>query len=126
MLEFIEGRDDVLAVTVSGKLTGTDLSAVMDRLEHIMANHDTVHIFTETRTFTGIEVSELPSYFARAFPLFGKLHRFGRVAVVADQAWVRTATRVESAVLPGITYRTFEPEQRDEALQWVMDAPTPG
>jgi len=126
MLEFIEGRDDVLAVTLSGKLTGADLTAVMDRVDHILATYDTIHVFTETHAFSGIEISELPAYVARALPMFGKLARFGRVAVVADQSWVRTATRIESAVLPGISYRTFEPEQRDEALAWVLDAPTPG
>ena len=52
-------------------------------------------------------------------PLFGKLRHFGRVAVVADQAWMRWGTRIESALLPGITYRTFKPEHRAEALTWV-------
>jgi hypothetical protein len=52
-------------------------------------------------------------------PLFGKLSRFGRVAVVAHQAWVRWGTRLESALLPFISYRTFEPEERDAALAWV-------
>ena len=51
--------------------------------------------------------------------LLGKLRQFGRVAVVADQAWVRIATRIESALLPFVSYRTFEPEQRAEALAWV-------
>jgi hypothetical protein len=59
----------------------------------------------------------------RAMPLFGKLDRFGRVAVVADQAWVRVGTRIESALLPNISYRTYMPEERDEALAWVDGRP---
>ena len=70
----------------------------------------------------GIEISSLPSYAARAWPLFGKLNRFGRVAVVADQAWVRIGTRLESALLPNISYRTYMPDERDEAFDWVTDA----
>ena len=123
MLEFINTRDDVLAVTISGRLAGPDLTAVMDRLERAMADHDKVHVFVETHALDGIELSDLPGYLARALPMFGKLRHFGRVAVVADPRWVRNATRIESAVLPGISYRTFEPEQRDEALAWVQDAP---
>jgi hypothetical protein len=46
------------------------------------------------------------------------------VAVVADQTWVRIGTRVESAVLPFISYKTFEPAQREEALAWVKGAPS--
>jgi hypothetical protein len=123
MLELLETRDDVFALTVTGRITGDDLAEMMERLDKAMANHDQVHVFVETRSLDGIEISDLPSYLADALPLFRKLRRFGRVAVVADQAWVRAATRLESAVLPGISYRVFEPDQRDEALAWVQDAP---
>jgi len=61
----------------------------------------------------------MPHHMGRALPLFGKLGRFGRVAVVADQAWMRAATRFESAVLPNVSYRVFEPGERDEALAWA-------
>ena len=95
----------------------------MNRLDEVMAKHDKVHVFVETHSINGIEVSGLPSYMARAMPLFGKLARFGRVAVVADQAWVRFGTRLESALLPNISYRTYVPEERDEALAWVNRPP---
>ena len=76
-------------------------------------------MFIETRGIEGIDISSLPSYTARAMPLFSKLNRFGRVAVVADQAWVRFGTRLESMVLPFISYQVYEPDQRQEALEWV-------
>jgi hypothetical protein len=88
-------------------------------LDEAMAKHDKVHVFVETRSIDGIEIWSLPKYVERALPLFGKLERFGRVAVVADQAWVRIGTRLESALLPNIRYRTYLPEQREEALAWV-------
>jgi hypothetical protein len=120
MHEFIDSSDDVIALQVSQKITGNDLQVIMDRLDDVMARHDKVHVFVETQSIDGIEVSSLPSYMARAMPLFGKLSSFGRVAVVADQAWVRVGTRLESALLPNIRYRTYMPEERDEALAWVI------
>ena len=119
MHKFIDSADDVIALEVSGKLTSLDLDAVMDHVESAFDRHEKVHVFVETRGIDGIDLSGLPSYFARAAPLLGKLTRFGRVAVVADQAWVRLGTRIESAVLPFISYRVFEPGQREEALAWV-------
>lgn len=116
---FIESADDVLALTVSDKLTSAELESIMDRLEDKMARHEKAHVFVETRAIKSIEFSGLPSYMSRAMPLFGKLKRFGRIAVVADQAWVRVATRIESALLPFISYQVFLPEERDEALAWV-------
>ena len=119
MHQFIESKDDVIALEVSDKITGGDLDVIMDRLDQVMARHDKVHVFVESREISGIELSGLPNYMARATPLLGKLDRFGRVAVVADQAWVRAGAQIESAILPFISYRTFKPEQRDEALAWV-------
>lgn len=119
MIEFIDSADDVIALKVTDKITGPDLDAIMDRLDRVMARHDKTHVFVETYGIEGIELAGLPSYVARAMPLFGKLTRFGRVAVVADQAWLRIGTRIESALLPFISYKVFEPAQRDEALAWV-------
>ena len=123
MLEFIDGPDDVIALKISDKINGADLESIMDRLDAVMARHETIHVFVETHSIDGIEISALPSYAARAFPLFGKLDRFGRVAVVADQAWIRVGTRLESAILPNVSYRTYMPEERDEALAWVTGQP---
>ena len=120
MLEVIASPEDVIALKVSGQIKGQELDMIMDRLDAIMAKHDKVHVFVETEAIAGLELSSLPHYFSRAMPLFGKLGRFGRVAVVADQAWVRVGTRIESAILPMISYRTYEPDKRDEALTWVF------
>ena len=123
MLQIIDAPDDVVAVKVSGKIGTGDLDSIMDRLDGVMARHDKVHVFVETHALDGVEISGLPSYIARAMPLFGKLSRFGRVAVVADQAWMRVGTRLESAILPNINYRTYMPEEREEALAWVTGEP---
>jgi hypothetical protein len=120
MHEFIPSPDDVLALRISGTVTGDDLEPIMDRTEAIMAKHDKIHVFVETQGIDGLQLSAMPHYLNRAFPLFGKLGHFGRVAVVADQAWMRVATRLESAVLPNISYRVFEPAQRAEALDWAV------
>jgi hypothetical protein len=119
MHEFLSAPEGVIALKVSKKITGDDLSAIMDRLDSVMAKHEKVHVFVETEGIDGIEVTAMPSYAARAMPLFGKLDRFGRVAVVADQAWIRAGTRLESAMLPNISYRVYMPDERDEALRWV-------
>jgi len=119
MLEIIPSADNVIALRIFNSLAGDDLDAIMDRLDAILAAHEVIHVFVETRSIDGIELTGLGSYIKRAIPLFGKLGRFGRVAVVADQSWVRLGTRLESALLPFISYRVFMPEQREEALAWV-------
>ena len=120
MHKFLKSPDDVLAVELSGTITGEDLDAIMDRTDAIMARHDKIHVYCETHGIEGLQLSAMPHHMSRAFPLFGKLDRFGRVAVVADQAWMRFSSRLESAMLPNVSYRVCEPDERDEALEWAM------
>lgn len=121
-MEMLDTADDVIAVRLAHRIAGDDLDRIMDRLDAAMARHDKVHVFVETQAIDGIELQGLGAYIARAMPLFGKLDRFGRVAVVADQAWIRAATRIESAMLPSISYEVFEPQDRDRAFAWVTGA----
>ena len=120
MHEFIKSPDDVLAVKYTGTITGADLDAGLDKLEAMLARPGKVHFFMEMRGIEGIELSALPHHMSRSFPLFSKLDRFGRVAVVADQAWMRVLTRLESAVVPHISYQVYEPDQRKQALDFAF------
>ena len=120
MHKFLKSPDDVLAVKLSGTITGEDLDAIMDRTEAVMARHEKIHVYCETHGIAGMQLSALPHHMGRAFPMFGKLGRFGRVAVVADQAWMRVLTRFESALLPYISYRVYEPGERKEALDFAF------
>lgn len=123
MLEFLKSPDDVLALSYSGTITGKDLDAALDRLEAMFAKPGKIHFFIEMRDLDGIELAAMPHHISRSLPLFGKLSRFGRAAVVADQAWIRVLTRLESAMLPYVSYQIYEPAQRDEALAWALGEP---
>jgi hypothetical protein len=120
MLEFIKSPDDVLAVKLTNTITGKDLDAIVDRIEDMFVKPGKIHFYVETKGIESLELSALPHHFSRSFPLFSKMDRFGRVAVVADQAWVRVLTRFESAVLPFVSYRVYEPEERKEALDFAF------
>jgi hypothetical protein len=119
MHHFLHAPDDVIAVAVEDRITAADLDALMDRLEACLARHDPVHMYVETRSIGSLELAGFGAHLARAMPLMGQLRRFGRVAVVADQAWMRAGSRAESAMLPFVRYRVFTPERQAEALAWV-------
>ncbi len=120
MHDFLPTADDVIALVVRDEVASTDLEAIMDRLEAGLQRHGQVHMYVETRAIDGIALAGLGAHVARAMPLLGQLKKFGRVAVVADQAWVRVGSRLESALLPFVSYRVFEPAQREDALAWVQ------
>lgn len=119
MIQFIESGTDVIAVRITGKLMRDELLVLIERLEWSLDEHEKTHVFVEIEDFSGIEATALSEYLQRAFAMLGKLRRFGRVAVVSDLTWIRWATKIESALLPHISYETFTSDERHRALAWV-------
>lgn len=119
MIQAIESSDDVLAIKITGKLIRDELLGLIERLERSLEQREKTHIFVEIEDFSGIDVTALPDYLPRAAAMLGKLRRFGRIAVVSDLTWIRWATKIESALLPHISYETFTGDERHRALAWV-------
>lgn len=119
MIEMIEAAEGVLAARLSGKLRRDDIEAFTALLETSLEEREKTHVFAEVAAFEGFEIDGFSHWAPKGAAMLKRLDRFGRVAVVSDQPWVRWATKVESAILPGISYETFEPSERDQALAWV-------
>ena len=119
MIDMLETKPDVIALKVSGKLSRHELERITELVERSLAEQDKTHIYVEVTDYSGFDLSALPDYLPRAAKMLGKLDRFGRIAVVAEAAWVRWATRLESALLPHVHYETFTPDERDRVLSWV-------
>ncbi|MGD9636464.1 MAG: STAS/SEC14 domain-containing protein, partial [Pirellulales bacterium] len=92
---------------------------LIDQLERSLDEKEQTHLYVEVENFLGIEPAALPDYLPRAAAMLGKLRRFGRVAIVSDLRWIRWATKIESALLPHISYETFTSDERHRALAWV-------
>lgn len=119
MIQSLDSSADVIAVKITGKLMHDELLALVGRLERSLDERSQTHIFVEIEDFAGVDGTALSEYLPRAFAMLRKLSRFGRVAVVSDLAWIRWATRIESALLPHISYETFTSDERHRALAWV-------
>lgn len=118
-MEILTSTADTVALRFTGRLSSGEVSKAYDLIEEALALHEQIHLFVEVDDFTGIEWEAMTQELTRGLRLFGKLKRFGRVAIVSDQSWVRWLARTESALLPGISYRTYTLAERDRARAWV-------
>ncbi len=60
------------------------------------------------------ELAHLPT-------LMQLLYKLDRIAIVSDDDWVRTLSRLESALLPGVTYAVYDHDEAEAARAWVME-----
>ena len=119
MLEYLKSADDVLAFRIGGKPGAAELDDVVQRVERALQANAKTHMYMEVIEFGGFDLGSYLRHLPRSIAMLGQLDRFGRIAVVADQGWIRVWTRIESALLPGIRYEIYSPGERDVALAWV-------
>lgn len=117
--------DDVVAFTMSGPLQGEEIDRMITAIEDVLAQHPKVHLFAEINATSGV-VEAFRGHWRKGLSFMTKLDRFGRIAIVADQAWLRNVARIESAILPNIHYEVYEPGECDHALAWARgEVPSP-
>ena len=119
MLEFLNAPEDVIAVRIGGRLTDAELTQIVERVETSIEAREKTHIYMEVEDLSGLDLGALARHLPRGAAMLGKLGRFGRIAVVSDQRWIRAWTRLESALRPGISYELFMPDEKAQALAWV-------
>ena len=119
MIEYLTTATDVLALRVRTPLTQTELAELVERLERALDANPKTHIYVEIDQFSGEDWRVALEMLSHSFSLMRHLDRYGRIAVVSDDRFVRGWSRFESAMLPRIRYEIFHDDEADRALQWV-------
>ena len=119
MLEILETEPGVIAVKLSGRMKAGDMDEVTTLVERSIEAHERTHVYVEIHDNFSFDVGAMAACLPRGAAMLTKLDRFGRIAIVSEQRWIRWATRIESAILPGISYETFELAEHVQALAWV-------
>lgn len=118
MINYIASPDDVLAVRIRDGLNPDELHELMKRLQDKIDSSPKTHVFVDIDRFRAEDWKAALEALPHSWGLF-RLDRYGRIAVVSDDRFVRTWSRVESAILPRIHYEIFHANEADRALEWV-------
>src|SRR3546814_12613208 len=89
-------------------------------LDEAFARESKVHIFVEVVDLQSIAPDELFYDLRHVLHYLARFKQFGRLAIVTDQSWVRIASRIESGLLPYVSYAVYPVPQRDPDLACVM------
>jgi len=117
MLKFIEGMPpDVLAVEAVGKVTHEDYRIILiPKAEAMMAKGPIKMVYVIGKEFTGYELEAL--WDDGAFGI-KHWHEFKRIAVVADQAWLRATISMFTPFFPA-EVKLFALSELSEAKDWI-------
>ena len=108
-----------LDIEISGKITGEEMERALPVLfEHAsdISNGQMLYRIRDLSlpTFSAIavELGQLPQ-------LFRLVKHFERVAVLADEGWIRKAGELEGKLFPGVEIRAFNYDEVEAAETWL-------
>jgi hypothetical protein len=110
---------DVLAVEAVGKVTHEDYRTILiPKAEAMLATGPIKMIYVIGKDFSGYDLEALWDD-----GTFGIKHwrEFKRIAVVADQAWLRAAVSMFAPFFPA-EVRLFSLAELPSAKDWIIDA----
>ncbi len=120
MLQVMRNGENRIDVEFAGKLDSNDMRVALDELsqksegiEHGRVLYRVGEFALPTLGAVAVELSRIPQ-------LFRFVRRFDRMAVVAGKEWVRKASEVEGALIPGLQIKAFDLDQEAEAEAWLQ------
>ena len=117
-----------IEMVAEGHFTAADVTPALARLAQILDDTPSLDILADVRGSPSIALSAIAEEL-RHLPLLLRLIRqTDRVAIIADEAWVRAASRIESALIPGLHYEVYPREHAAHAREWLLrhtDLPRP-
>lgn len=128
MLTFTPLSPRAIAIVAEGHFTAADVAPALAQIETLLDATPQLDILADVRGSPSVALSAVVEEL-KHLPLIIRLIRaIDRVAIVADAEWVRTASRIESALIPGLHYEVYERNDEAHARAWLLretDQPRP-
>lgn len=125
MIEILESPKHVLAMKLSGSLSGEDIAKAYKETEDRLKENERISFFAEIDGSTALTLEGLWKDISEGIGQLGKLSKYYRAALVTDKGWLGAMARLEGIVFSSIDVRVFPPAERNKALAWASETPEP-
>ena len=119
MIEILDAPDHVVALRLSGRLSGPDMDALTEAVEAKLARHERIGIVADLTPLAGLTLEALAKDIRYNISKLGDWKRFPREAVITDNSWMRAAMSALDPLVPHVEVRSFAPAERDAAVAWA-------
>ncbi len=121
MIEILAAPAHVVAVKLSGTISGQDYDLAVAEVDAKLDDHDRIGVLVDLTDFKDMTVEASARDARYALKHLWELKRFPREAVITNKEWIRALARIASPIVPHVEVRTFEPGEQALAMSWVSD-----
>ena len=116
-------------VTVMGAFHYEDAEKFVALGKERLASGERGNLLIDVTAMADFSVSAIGDQLVHIPSMLQFIYSLDRIAFISDEEWMRSAARLESMLLPGVTYQVYDDDEKDAALAWVLeeeDAPHKG
>ena len=121
MLTVSKNAPNRIDLTLDGKLDDAEMLAGLEALITDLVDVKNGVMLYRICNFTMPSFSALTAEILNLPTIWQMLERIDRCAVVSDIGWIRLAAEIEGAVIPGLTIKSFTPDNEAAAEAWLSD-----
>lgn len=109
-----------IEIVAEGHFAAADVGPGLDRMAAILDGTPKLDILADVRGSPSIALSAITEELKRLPLVFRMIRQIERVAIIADAPWVRLASKIEGAVIPGVHYEVYERHEAAHAREWLL------
>lgn len=119
MLEVQQNPGGWIDLSIAGKIDPTEMRDGLDAFFSATDGQDAIKCLYRIRDVGLPNLVAIAIKLRRLPRLFGVIKRLDKIAVVANQTWVRRMAKIENVVIPRGTIRAFDPIDEPRAIEWL-------
>lgn len=111
--------DDRVDIEIEGKIDSATMQDALTELFECSSGIEDGKMLYRIRNFEFPTLSAMKVELSRLPALFHLIRNFEKVALLADQGWIRKAGELEGLLIPGLQIKSFLFSEEDEAEEWL-------
>ncbi len=120
MFKVIKIGDNRIDVEICGKLDKDEMSVALNELFASAKDIEHGHMLFRIKNYSLPTLGAMGVEFSRFPEAFRFIKKFDRAAVLADENWVRKASEIEGAFIPGLKIKAFDLSHEPAAENWLV------
>lgn len=109
-----------IEIVASGHFDRDDTRTALNRMTAILDDMPNLDILVDVQGSPSIALSAVTEELRHLPLVLRMIRQIERVAIVADAPWVRTVSRIEGALIPGVHYEAYARADAAHAREWLL------
>ena len=122
MLDIHVKEPGVIQIELNGEIDAAGMESGLNKLLELCEDLDNGKLFYQITDFKMPTLAALGVEFMMMPKLFRLISKVDKAAVLTDENWIKTASVIEGALIPGLEIRAFDLGEDDAAMEYLKAA----